>query len=288
MIRRRRNSVELLQTRRPIDFARSRVAAFVAASAYCQGSDELFAAVDGETSRPVAEAFAGVGWAQLRVVRTFGAAAAIIANPDRGVVWVGVRGTDSVGDFYHFNGRCRLATWSDVGGRVHSGFARYARLIRRAIDCAIRDLTTDGQRPALIVSGHSLGAAAGAILAAELGAVRFYGFGMPRVFDAAGCRAFRSRVNYSERWVDCADPVCRVPRFGYRHATPPHYRASDGRVYFNPGPVFQMVDRSVSRCRRIARAGRELANAFVAVADHSVDRYTAAVDVARSQLGEIE
>jgi pimeloyl-ACP methyl ester carboxylesterase len=91
------------------------------------------------------------------------------------------------------------------GGRVHRGFAR-------CVDSLIDEINKwlgDPPHKALVITGHSLGAAMATVLAARVAEAELVTFGSPRVGNWRFARHMRRRS--MRRYADCCDVVRMVP-----------------------------------------------------------------------------
>ena len=133
----------------------------------------------------------------------------VVDDPEEAVQWVAVRGTFNPKNVL-VNGRMKVSREPQLGAYFHSGFLRAAR---EAYDAILPALDPHKQ---IRITGHSLGGAVAAILAAlfaentagfTLG--RTITFGQPMVTDINGAR--RLRTLSLLRVVNRADPVAMLP-----------------------------------------------------------------------------
>jgi len=139
-----------------------------------------------------------------------------------------VRGTSSFQDWL-CDGQIDLVPFKNCkatrlpGVLVHAGFfLQYVGLFS-AFDERVKSHLADGGK--LFCTGHSLGAAVGALAALNYGSgfkgtVSYEGFGCPRVGNAAFATAFNACVLLRVRVKNGADPVPSIipPVLGYTHA----------------------------------------------------------------------
>jgi hypothetical protein len=112
-----------------------------------------------------------------------------------------------------------------INGGAHSGFLATANLV--TADAQFRDLIRQGDVD-VVVTGHSLGAAAGTLLAAKLvndlgvdpSRIRVYAFASPRVGDAAFASSFQQSGIELHRFERAGDIVPHLPLFIYSLAEP--------------------------------------------------------------------
>ncbi len=141
----------------------------------------------------------------------------------------------------------RAQPWRD-GATVHRGFARALAPVQARVTAAM-----DTAPDAVVLTGHSLGAALASLAASLRPDARLCTLGSPRVGDAAFARLVAGPRH--ARYVDWVDVVTRVPPhgfgFGYVHAEPAHFIDEQGDVH--PG----LTDEAV-RERQAAAGGRDL------------------------------
>lgn len=192
-----------------------------------------------------------------------------------GTVFIAYRGTqpkallDLLADI-----RFGLVEWPQ-GGRVHEGFLASYHSLRDEID---EWLDQSGMR-ALVVTGHSLGAALATLLASARPDADLVTFGSPRVGDAEFASTFASRR--ARRYVDCTDQVTAAPPelIGYRHLTGEIYLDRFGTAHAPPpSPDEIAADRAAGRRHYFAKhAWRIWANVLARDgADHAPVNYLSA------------
>lgn len=129
-------------------------------------------------------------------------------------------------------------------GQVHRGFWKaYASLREEIADWAGKQ-----QEAALVITGHSLGAAMATLMAAEHPAADLATFGSPRVGTTPFAALFAGRN--ARRYVDCADLVTCVPLEGIldcTHIAGETYIDGDGQLH-RPPPG----DEAIASDRRAA------------------------------------
>src|SRR5262245_16878779 len=156
------------------------------------------------------------------------------------------RGTqpDDLTDIAH-DLRANMVAWPETAGRVHAGFAAAARALLPQIDAWVERSRIDPR--ALIVTGHSLGAAMATLIASILEPAWLITLGSPRVGDAEFLATVRA-TNIS-RIVDCCDIVTQVPPpiGGYQHLATCTYVTQDGVRAENPSESFIDTDRMQAR-----------------------------------------
>ena len=146
-----------------------------------------------------------------------------------GLVIVTFRGTDSKRNWINnfcFAKRSVPYDNTDTGIRVHEGFLRTYRSVRKKI----HDLIPQGACR-VIVTGHSLGAALAVLCAVDIQYnfphkdVQAYLFGCPRVGNKAFSKSYNKRVFKTLRIVNGNDIVTKVPPalFGFKHVGIPIY-----------------------------------------------------------------
>ncbi len=152
-----------------------------------------------------------------------GTQAFLAAGPDFAVL--SFRGTDDL-SAWRANLKANTTPWRG-GGKVHSGFAKALEVVWPEITTALPDTT----KP-LLITGHSLGGALGALAASLCPEAALYSFGAPRVGDESFRAVMAERPGKASRFVNNRDIVPRVPpaRFGYRHAGRPFAIDEDGGV----------------------------------------------------------
>ena len=146
-------------------------------------------------------------------IETGGTQAFIASSATLGVKVLSFRGTQSDSPEDVITDLLILPGPPDANGcRVHGGFARRARQIAEQTDRALV-----GQEGALLITGHSLGAALATLAAIDGHADKLITFGSPRVGDSRIGKLLTGVEIH--RFVDCCDVVARVPpeRFDAAH-----------------------------------------------------------------------
>jgi hypothetical protein len=166
-------------------------------------------------------------------------------HPDRRLAVLAFRGTDKddpsdLADDLDF----RFEKWEPVG-RVFTGFATALSQVRDGLEAARPSIDCR-----LLITGHSLGAAIGTLLASAWISgspaqppLALYTFGSPRVGDPEFVSTLAKISN--TRYVDCCDGVTRVPLrvMGYEHVGDPQYIDRTGKITVNPDDNFIHADR---------------------------------------------
>jgi triacylglycerol lipase len=166
-------------------------------------------------------------------------------------------------------------TWqvdSETIGDVHAGFKEYLDDVYHHVLNWLQGLSALEQKFPIIVTGHSLGAAAASIFVTRLKHlgyenVSLYTYGSPRVGDRTWANQFSEIPAY--RFVNNNDIVCRVPTgLGwYQHVGELLYINYDGQ-FVNYSPWKRTWDRFRSRIRALAKL-----EVFVGTYDHGVAWY---------------
>ena len=221
---------------------------------------EALARVGFEAPRHFADAASGS--------QAFGA-----LRPRDGLVLVGFRGTqpDEVADLA--NDLNALTTpWPEATGRVHQGFATAARTLLPRLG---HWLDGDAKpRSALLLTGHSLGAALATLAASVWADAHLVTLGSPRVGDAAFASGLRSAVNI--RLVNCCDLVTDLPPSlqTYTHVAPASYITRDGELVERPDAARVDEDRMRARTAYFGEhAGRAGTVLLRDLADHAPINY---------------
>ena len=194
-----------------------------------------------------------------------------------GTALVSFRGTqpDEIRDLAT-NLQAHQVDWPESGGRVHAGFARAAR----ALMPVLREWLEQGEgagRSALILTGHSLGAALATLTATVLPPTLLATLGGPRV----GNTAFVAPLAEVQvlRLVNGCDVVTQLPpAFSlYAHAGPTSYISCDGQCMHNPDVSFIESDRAQGRARYVVdHAWKRGAVLLRDLADHAPINYARA------------
>ena len=165
--------------------------------------------------------------------------------------------------------------WTESAGHVHRGFATAAR----ALVPSIRDWL-DGEsrdRNALVLTGHSLGAAVATLMASIWHPTLLITLGSPRVGDAA----FAATVAGidGERIVDCCDVVTELPPESalYTHVRKPTYITKDGRTLAEATAKLIAADRLSARAEYLTEHAWKIGAVIVRdLADHAPINYARA------------
>lgn len=161
-------------------------------------------------------------------------------------------------------------------GTVHRGFWKAYSSLRETIV----EWVGKQQEPALVITGHSLGAAMATLMAAQHPHADLVTFGSPRVGTTAFADQFAGRN--VRRYVDCADFVTRVPPalFDCIHIEGETYIDSGGRMH-RPPPGEEAVrkDRRAAGRAYFLKHGWQLWKnvPFRFGADHAPINYVSAV-----------
>lgn len=223
----------------------------------------------GEDADEIAQALAGVGFAQPAFFNAGGTDAFAAAHASSAEVVVAFRGTEQDPRDFATDLDTRKNAWPG-GGMVHRGFAAAFDRVWPALSTWL----ADHPAPALI-AGHSLGGALATLAASRARAARLITFGCPRVGDAA----FLATLVGTDvtRFVDCCDLVCRVPpvQFGFAHPETVSYIDRDGRAHARVRSFEVAEDQHRGRRDYILRhAWKVLRNVLVRdLADHAPINY---------------
>jgi hypothetical protein len=169
-----------------------------------------------------------------------------------------------------------LAPWPESGGRAHTGFARAARSMLPLVTQWLG--TTAASRAKLVITGHSLGAALGSLIASVCKPDQLVTIGCPRVGDAAFTATLDTIA--ITRLVDCCDIVTELPPEldGYVHIAPMTYVTSAGIVDTSADDAFVESDRAAARRAYVCDyAWREGTVIVRDLADHTPINYVRAV-----------
>lgn len=193
-----------------------------------------------------------------------------------GSALVAFRGTqpDEIRDLAT-NLQANQVDWPETGGRVHAGFARGARAMLPAVcEWVEREAA---RRSALILTGHSLGAALATLTAAVLQPTLLVTLGSPRVGNADFAAALTG-ANIV-RLVDGCDIVTQLPpAFSlYAHVGPTTYISCAGEAMENPDVTFIEADRIQGRARYASELAWKRGNVLLRdLADHAPINYARA------------
>lgn len=232
---------------------------------------------DGERQR-LADALARAGFGPpLLIAHADSNGFAFAALHPDGTALVSFRGTqpDEIRDLAT-NLQAQQVDWPESGGRVHAGFARSAR----ALLPVLREWLDEGEgagRKALILTGHSLGAALATLTATLLPPTLLATLGSPRVGDTAFVAAL-AEVEIL-RLVDGCDVVTQLPPALslYAHAGPTRYISCEGECMHNPDVGFIESDRAQGRARYVVdHAWKRGAVLLRDLADHAPINYARA------------
>jgi len=189
-----------------------------------------------------------------------------------GSAMVAFRGTqpDEIRDLAT-NLQANQVSWPEAGGRVHAGFACAALPeVRKWVEGKA------ARRSALILTGHSLGAALATLAAAVLAPTLLVTLGSPRVGNADFVAALTG-ANIV-RLVDGCDDVTQLPPMFslYAHVGPTRY-ISAGERMDNPDVTFIETDRLQGRARYVIdHAWKHGAVLLRDLADHAPINYARA------------
>ena len=182
---------------------------------------------------------------------------------------VAFRGSDELEDWLFVNfWKLRVPVRPGVG-EAHLGFQKGLSHVWGDVEYKLRK--SDLDRVSLI--GHSQGAAFATLAASRLiprfARINLWTFGSPRVGNGQFARHVEKHCRVA-RYVNCADVVPRVPKFGYRHVGEPTYFDYRGRKYVEPPKAFMLFDR----LRAYWTAGK----CDLGVRHHSIWRYKERID----------
>ncbi len=181
---------------------------------------------DDAIAQHVREQLAHIGFTDTSFFNERGLQAFLTVNATKHLGVLAFRGTqpDEVRDLLTGT-QARLKPWAGTG-KVHSGFANSLARKWADIRAALDELA--GVR--LLYTGHSLGAALATLSAGLRVPGGLYTFGSPRIGDAAFSASVADVAH--ERFVDCADLVCRIPPsgFAYDHVGTRKYIDRDGMI----------------------------------------------------------
>jgi hypothetical protein len=164
-----------------------------------------------------------------------------------------------------------LGAWQGVG-LVHIGFAEAFDSVRVPIKHWLDTVAND--RAALLLCGHSLGAALATLAASVWQPAQLITIGSPLV----GNRQFVDSLIGTEylRIVNCCDLVARVPPslLGYEHLPRPTFVTYDGKLSEDPSAAAIDLDRHCGRGEYFSRYALRLGNAPARdLADHAPVNY---------------
>lgn len=156
------------------------------------------------------------------------------------------------------------------GGRVHQGFDMVASEVLRELEPALDRLVAalpPGKKLRVLMTGHSLGAVAAALVASrlldapgiEIGSI--YGFGMPMSVDAAARRDLDAKGVSARLWriENHCDPIIRLPP----PFISPDYVHFGRPVYLSPECRHQLDHAHECRLPDLAASGFDAHKALV-------------------------
>ncbi|MEL6545651.1 MAG: lipase family protein, partial [Myxococcota bacterium] len=159
------------------------------------------------------------GFKELQVFDVGNTEAVAMVTPDERTIAIAFRGTMSVGDVA--TDLDANFTKHDFQGSSHRGFERYVSAVEAPLNKYVAAVLKKYPDAKLLLTGHSLGAAAavnyaGRVMADGVAGPQNFGrvitSGAPRVLDAEGIRALEARLpNRMERQVNGRDLVTMVP-----------------------------------------------------------------------------
>jgi triacylglycerol lipase len=196
----------------------------------------------------VAKALRSVGFDQVSYFAKEQTQAFAAWRADSRTALIAFRGTESDDPTDLADDLATVRTAWPKEGTVHKGFKRALELISGELETWI-----DQHRPGrLLLTGHSLGAALGTLMASLRTPERLITFGSPAVGDHEFAAALSETLpaNSASRYVDCCDLVTRVPpeELGFEHVGTRIYIDWLGRV--TPDATEELI-------RDDRRAGRE-------------------------------
>jgi hypothetical protein len=169
-----------------------------------------------------------------------------------------------------------LKDW-EIGGKVHTGFARALNEVRPALDNAVKSLGIP-----ILFTGHSLGAAlatlAASLYKATYNVAGLYTIGSPRVGNSAFITTLDGIAVY--RYRDCCDMVTRVPlpEMGYAHVGSAHYIDRHGLISLDPPETAIAKDGVAAECDYLLNYAAKVGNVGVRdMADHAPINYVWAI-----------
>jgi hypothetical protein len=205
------------------------------------------------------------------------------SDPVKKLAVVAFRGTDSDDPTDLLDDGDLVQTKWRTGGLVHSGFADALADVENSLLQAI-ELTSCR----LLITGHSLGAALGTLLASLRRPDHLYTFGSPRVGNDEFVAAL-SGVECS-RFVNCCDMVTRVPPatlpldINYEDFGTLNYVDRNRQITLNPPEAFMREDRLKASEEYLINYGWKTGNVAVReLADHAPINYVAAINADLSQ-----
>ena len=228
-----------------------------------------------ETDNTIAQAMrdelSGVGFSEVDFFNGSGMQALLAFDPNKQLAVLSFRGTqpDEVKDLLT-NVKAVPSPWASAGC-VHKGFADMLASGWDAIQAAL------SQRGSarLLYTGHSLGAALATLSAALQQPGAMVTFGSPRVGDGAFADSLAG-VSH-DRYVDCADLVCRIPpeQWSYEHVGTRRYIDRAGALQNGFSDADIRADQSSATLAYPLQYGwRQPANVFLRnFADHAPVNY---------------
>ncbi len=226
---------------------------------------------DGNTQQAMRDELRGVGFSEVDFFDGRGMQALLAFEPSKQRVVLSFRGTqpDEVKDLLA-NVKVFPSSWAGAG-YVHKGFADMLASGWGAIHVAL------ARRPSarLLYTGHSLGAALATLSAALHRPSAMITFGLPRVGNGAFAESLAGITH--DRYVGCADLVCRIPpeQWSYEHVGTRRYIDRDGVLQSNASDADIRADQSSAKLAYPLQYGwRQPAHLFFrSFADHAPINY---------------
>ena len=186
------------------------------------------------------------------------------------------RGTDELGDWLD---NLSTSKRKALFGEFHSGFLQSVLDVEGELVGHYTKAWEDSRRP-LFFTGHSLGGAMAAVMAARFidSDVQFsgvYTFGQPRIMDRATSRIYNAEaLERYFRFVNNEDIVTRVPTRmqGYSHGGHCVYIDKDGMLHCDPGYWYRFQDIVEGAEESLKEHG-----SVGAVSDHNMELYVEAI-----------
>lgn len=213
------------------------------------------------------------GWKKVVAKTEKGCGGVLILSYETNELFVALRGTDSVSDWWRHNLRVAPKRVGDV--LVHRGFYE-------AGNEAVSDLL-DGVSESIkllfriVYCGHSLGGASAIAAAASrvspMNSYELVTFGAPRALFPAARALVRATSKQTLQFGNESDIVFRVPPYltGYRHAGDIKFISRSGKVIDESSPLVRKVDALKGLWGDVTNLR------FDTVADHSIRRYEEAL-----------
>lgn len=234
---------------------------------------------DAAVRQAVISELAGIGFSDATFFDANGLQAFLAADAVKRLCVLAYRGTqpDEAKQDVLADLKVVLRSWRGTG-RVHKGFADMHA--GKWSDIAAALDARPGMR--MLYTGHSLGAALAILSAALRAPDALYTFGSPRVGDAEFAASMAGVVH--ERYVDCSDIVCRIPRvsWSYEHVGVQQYFDRDGVLRTGISEADVRSDQLRAKIAYMVEYGwRQPANAFLrSFADHAPINYIHALRAA--------